>query len=397
MLLHHNPFFLPLKRISFLLCVLLTVSSCDGNKALSKTDVEATPAHKPTTEKEQSKVVAAYFFGQDVKALRQYPLDKITHVIFSFLHLNGDRLAFDNEKDKATVKALVALKQEYPHLKVLVALGGWGGCETCSEVFSREMGREHFAHSVKRIIEETGIDGLDLDWEYPVVEGYPGHQHLPEDKDNFTALVKRLREVTGDATLLTFAAGGYGEFLERAIDWPSVVRYVDWVNVMSYDLVNGYSKVTGHHTPLYASKAQPESTDNAVQYLINAGVPAEQIVIGSAFYARIWENVAATNEGLFQANATFKHTVDYRTLAQHFTTLGFVEHWDEKSQAPYAYSQEARQFATYDNTRSVRAKVQYVQQQQLRGIMFWHIGADKTEGGLLDMIDAALHDAEHAR
>ena len=85
---------------------------------------------------------------------------------------------------------LTGLKSKYPKLKVLVSLGGWTGCKTCSEVFSTDKGRKDFAISTARIIEQYNADGIDLDWEYPVVPGPPGHPYSEEDRDNLLCLLK---------------------------------------------------------------------------------------------------------------------------------------------------------------------------------------------------------------
>ena len=57
-------------------------------------------------------------------------------IIYSFLHLKGNELAIDNEADSISLLGIVNQKKKYPNLKVLVSLGGWGGCKTCSDVFN---------------------------------------------------------------------------------------------------------------------------------------------------------------------------------------------------------------------------------------------------------------------
>src|SRR5690606_10326806 len=134
--------------------------------------------------------------------------------------------------------------------KVILSLGGWGGCPSCSEVFATAKGRKEFSESVLALNRSFKTDGMDLDWEYPTIEGYPGHRFVPEDKDNFTALVQQLRQTLGEKYEISFAAGGLHKFLDESVDWKAVMPLVDKVNIMSYDLINGYSTTTGHHTAL---------------------------------------------------------------------------------------------------------------------------------------------------
>ncbi|MBT1701735.1 glycoside hydrolase family 18 protein [Chryseosolibacter indicus] len=329
--------------------------------------------------------VIAYYMGNPEK-VDSLAADKLTHIIFSFCHLKGNKLTVDNRRDSTTLQKLVALKQKHPRLKIIVSLGGWGGCPTCSDVFSTEKSRKEFSESVLVLSQYFHTDGIDLDWEYPTIEGYPGHKYKPQDKKNFTALAQQLRKTLGKQYEISFAAGGFQKFLVESVEWKEVMKEMDRVNVMSYDLINGYSTVTGHHTALYSRDKQFESTDNAVQYLIKLGVPRNKIVIGAAFYARVWENVPATDNGLYQSGK-FRTSIDFKEFPKLLSKdNGFTFFWDEKAKAPYAYNSSEKLFATFDDVKSITHKTQYVIDQRLDGIMFWELSLDTYKDGLLDAI-----------
>ncbi|RYZ58599.1 MAG: glycoside hydrolase, partial [Chitinophagaceae bacterium] len=245
-------------------------------------------ATQSISAQERAKAVLSYYSGSPER-LDSFDAKQMTHIVYCFGHLDGSRLKIHSAKDTLTIQKMVAMKAKNPALKVLLSLGGWGGCAPCSDVFATEKGREEFALSVKELNTYFKADGIDLDWEYPAVPGYPGHKYTPEDKPAFTELVKTLRKTLGKEQVITFAAGGFQRFLDEAVDWKEVMPQIDYVNLMSYDLVSGFSKTTGHHTALYSNPKQKESTHNAVQELIKRGVNPNQIIIGSAFYARIWE------------------------------------------------------------------------------------------------------------
>ncbi|WP_423148649.1 glycoside hydrolase family 18 protein [Rubrolithibacter danxiaensis] len=330
--------------------------------------------------------VIAYFSGKP-EQLEKYDPKKISHIIFCFGHLKDNKFNIGNKTDSAMIRKMVDMKKVNPQLKVLVSLGGWGGCKTCSDVFSAKEGRREFAESVKKVLTGFKADGIDLDWEYPAIEGFPEHKYSPEDKNNFTELVKQLRETLGKKAIITFAAGGFQKYLDESVDWKSVMRSVDLVNLMSYDLINGYAVETGHHTALYSTPKQVESTDNAVKYLINkAGVDPRKIIIGAAFYARIWENVPPENNGLYQPGK-FKTSVDYKKFPENLSDKnGFEYHWDDTAKAPYMYNRDKKLFATFDDKRSIALKTEYVMENNLGGIMFWELGLDTPSDGLLDTI-----------
>jgi chitinase len=326
--------------------------------------------------------IIAYYSGGPTQT-DSLPAEKLTHIIFSFGHLKGNDLSIGNEQDSTTIKKLVVLKKRNPKLKVILSLGGWGGCETCSDVFSTETARQQFSESVLELRNYFKIDGLDLDWEYPAIEGYPGHAYKEEDKQNFTALLRQLRNTLGQNFELSFAAGGFQKFIDESIEWKPVMELVDKVNLMSYDLINGYSTETGHHTALYSNAQQKESTDNAVQSLIKLGVPRNKIVIGAAFYARVWENVNPTNHGLYQAGK-FKMGIDYKNFATQLKD--FKCYWDDTSKSPYAYNSSAKLFATFDDKKSIALKTKYAIDKKLNGIMFWELSLDSYQNGLVDAI-----------
>lgn len=331
--------------------------------------------------------VIAYQFG-DTDGIREHRVEDLTQIIYSFLHLCGSELCIDDVNKQRDIENLVALRDEYPDLEILVALGGWGGCETCSDVFSTDAGRKAFARSARDLLDEFGLDGLDLDWEYPAIEGYPGHTFKPEDRDNFTALVRDLRTALGDDLELSFAAGALPVFFENSVDWSAVMPLVDRVNLMTYDLVSGNSARTGHHTPLSSTARQELSVDYAVRYLLDIGVDPQKIVIGAAFYARVWEGVEGESDDFLYRGARFQDFVGYARFDDYFGDE-FTLHWDEDAQAPYATSQAGRRFATFDDRRSVALKARYALDRGLGGIMFWQLGEDRPEKGLL----AAIADA----
>ena len=330
--------------------------------------------------------VIGYFAGRST-ALDSFPVEKLTHLIFSFCHLKGDKLSVDRAADTVCIQKMVSFKQKYPSLKIILSLGGWGGCKDCSTVFATRKGRKTFARSTRAVMEYFQTDGIDLDWEYPVIAGFPGHAHSDADKKNFTALITKLRKELGIKYEISFAAGGFDHFIDSSIEWKKVMKKADKVNVMSYDLVHGFSKVSGHHTPLYSTQQQKESGDNAVKRLIQAGVPANKIILGAAFYGRMFEVSDTTNNGLYLP-ASFYHGISYARLFDSLsTTNGFVQYWDSVANAPYAFNTQRKIQVTFDDSLSIARKTQYVITKKLGGIMFWQLMDDKFTDGLLDVID----------
>jgi chitinase len=330
--------------------------------------------------------VIGYYDG-DTLSINNYPVEKLTHLIFCFGHLNGNRFFLNKRADTVVIQRMIALKQRNPQLKVMLSLGGWSGCKTCSEVFATDSGRSIFTQSVVEYLNYFKADGIDLDWEYPAIKGFPGHPYSPADKEHFTKLIQQLRKALGRKKEISFAAGGFTKYLLEAVDWKNTAPYVNRINLMSYDLVSGFSTTSGHQTPLYSTPQQIESVDNAVRYLLSIGIASNKITIGAAFYARIFEVNDTLNNGLYQP-CHFKQNISYKNIDSLLISNHNLQyHFDSIAQAPYYWDNVNRWLVTFDNSASIQLKVEYSIRKKLDGIMFWQLRDDKTHDGLLDILD----------
>jgi chitinase len=317
--------------------------------------------------------------------IRRYPVSQLTHIVYAFGHLRGNRLAIGHY-DSAAIRRLARLKQNDPSLKVILSLGGWGGCRTCSEIFSNPTNRQAFTQSVVSLLDFFDVDGVDIDWEWPAGPGFPGHGWSPADRGNFTALIETLRRGLGTHKEISFLAAAFAPYLQQSYDWPRLMAAATRVHLMTYDLIGSRSPITAHHAALFSGGPQVESADHAVRYLDSLGVPRGKIAIGVAVYAREFVDVPDTAHGLFQPGR-FKR---FRTLDVIKKMRGYKEYWDDRSQAPYRYNAESKIFLTYDDNRSAAAKASYVRQHGLNGVFFWQLLLDKPRGGILDTLYKAL-------
>lgn len=336
-------------------------------------------------EKQSFKVIG--FFLGNAEEASKFDYSKLTHVIFCFTDLKGNKIALKDTNDEKTLKLLVEQKLKYKNLKITAALGGWNGCETCSPIFAIDSNRKIFSESVKKFVEKYNLDGFDVDWESPVIGGHKNHPAIPEDKDNFTELIKQLRKELPSPYEISFDANSFPEYVLNSIDWIKVMSFVDNVNLMTYGLPNDKPKHTGHHTALYSSPFQKESLDSGVQLLDSLRVPLEKIIIGAAFYGFVVRNVDSVNYGLGQTGKN-KNSPYYRNIIEDYTeSKGYELHWDSTAMAPYLYNSSEKTFITYDNKQSVALKTKYAIEKKLGGIMFWRINGDSYKNGLLEAID----------
>lgn len=344
-------------------------------------------------------VIAAYIFPQNnLIQPSEIAARKLTRINYAFVNLQGGQIVNGFANDDKNIAALLTLKQENPALTVLVSVGGWLGSEGFSDMALTPRSRSAFIASAAEFVKRDHLDGLDIDWEYPAMPG-AGNRFRPEDKQNYTLLLKELRQrfnqLEGELhrrLYLTIATGASSEFLAHT-EMSKVQKYVDTVNLMAYDYYEPSSDaITGNQAPLFTDPADPKkiSADSSVQEYEQAGVPAAKIVLGIPFYGDAWSDVPGASHGLFQpgkpsSQAGAPHGDELEAMLKN----GFTRYWDPLAAAPYLYSPEKRIFVSYEDPQSIAAKCKYVLDHKLAGVMFWNYESDST-GTLLDAIAAGL-------
>ena len=131
------------------------------------------------------------------------PAAKLTHLNYAFAGLvDGEIVLGHPEFDEDLFARLRELKQQYPQLKTLISVGGWAGSKNFSDAALSDESRARFADSGVAFIRRHGFDGIDIDWEFPVGGGMAGNVVRPEDKVNYTLLLRALRERDRKSTRL---------------------------------------------------------------------------------------------------------------------------------------------------------------------------------------------------
>lgn len=350
-------------------------------------------------KKPEKPAVIAYVGGYRglVDAAKISP-EKITHINYAFVNLVDGRATLTNEAtDTVNFRTLNALKDKNPDLKILISIGGWTWSGTFSDAVLTLEGRVLFARTSADIVGRYDLDGVDIDWEYPGFGGLKGNVIRPEDKENYTLMFQALRhsldsleKATGKKYLLTTAVGGFKKFLEYS-EMDKAQQYLDYVNLMTYDYYPDTLAV--HHTNLYASDKYPadNSGDAAFRAFLDAGVPAEKLVMGIAFSSRTFELKEGSQAGV--GDTVVKQVRGGGGFTRIKDSLenrkGFVKYWDAAARAPYLFHPEDRIFVTYDDQQSVKEKCRYAKENGMGGVMFWEYTADPKEY-LLDAINEAF-------
>ena len=318
--------------------VVIPLSSC------SKETIEKKPA-------DDEKIIVAYVTSwSTIIPETQY----VTHVNYAFAHVNTtfDGVIIDKEE---RFRAIAKLKSE--KVKILLSIGGWGSGRF-SEMAASATSRNKFALDCARVVRDFEIDGIDIDWEYPTV-GSAGISYSPDDTENYTLLMRDLRNAIGDDKLLTLASVASGKY----IDFMAIEQYIDFVNIMAYAM----DESPKHHSAMYRSEHTGEmSCEEAVNAHLATGLPPSKLVLGIPFYGRA--------RGELGRSANYSKIM---TLGDNYTRM-----WDDIAKCPYLVDTAGDIVCSYENPQSIEVKCKYIIDNGLLGIMYWEYSADDAEGTL---------------
>ncbi len=302
---------------------------------------------------------------------------KLTHVNVAFGRLEPDGTILS---DHCVNENIAKYKSWNPDLKFVLSI-----VQAKSNAFTSVCANKEYMNKMGeeavRIVTTLGYDGIDLDWEYPCVPSN-NQDTCPEDKYRFTELLKTLREhldAAGNDYLLTIAAGADLYYAEST-ELEKISHYLDYINVMTYDLKCGFHALAGHHTQLFSSTGDVfrNSCDQALRLFHSYGVPKEKLLLGAAMYSRKAEGLADRNHGLLQISPKpFGYGPDYDILVDKYINKnGYVRYWDDEAKAPWLFNGDT--FLSYDDPESMKHKAQYVLDNDFGGVFYWEHKCDST-------------------
>ncbi len=351
------------------------------------------------------------------------PADKLTHLNYGPLSIseNGQCISSDEwadsgfmypedketERKRGNFKQLGLLKAEYPDLKIVMSVGAWEYSARFSDVAATEEARVRFANSCISYMVTNGFDGIDIDWRYPVIGGKEGNITRPEDGENLALLLETLRTQldaeavdVGRPFLLTATLPAVPENVDP-LPLGKIQRPLDWVNITSYGYQGDWSDLASHAAPLYPNTRDPRgeavysryNVSATVSAYLDAGVPADKIVIGIPFYAQTWRNVRPNDYfGLYSIadgvpNGTRPGGILYYSdLETLFGSQNYVRFFDPETSAAWMYSESQRVAISYEDELSIKAKTDYVREMNLGGVMLNELSFDSDEATLLNNV-----------
>ncbi len=299
-----------------------------------------------------------------------------THINYAFAEIymvNGEYKGFKLQGSEFKFQQVVNLKNQNPNLKISISFANslensdniqGGGFSALSK---SDESRKAFASDCRAFLVKWGIDGIDMDWEFPGMSWGVDRFDPAVDVQNHVLLMKQLRETLGTGYLLTYAGyvkdkqttiGGY-----KYIDVKAVDPYVDFVNLMTYDI----SDAPKHQSALFNANADWDC-DRTVKAYLNAGVPANKLVLGIPFYGRI-------------SFSKSPGSITYKNITLLDKSVYKIDNWDQAASVPFV-TKNGIYYCGYDNDRSIAAKGAWLLSLGMKGMMCWQYEQDDNSGTL---------------
>ncbi|CAO4376583.1 unnamed protein product [Caenorhabditis nigoni] len=364
------------------------------------------------------KRIVGYYTGWGEREITENQLRKLTHVIFAFVAMYPDgsvrfgAVSEDDSGPQAAVKAerrFLDMKRKAravnSGVRVIFAVGGWDNSQYFSSVAADPWKRRTFIDSVASFIEHHQIDGVDLDWEYPDMNGKDKANHLTlirELRERFTEMQKAKGRKDPYIITLASAAGEWN--LRQGYDLNGILKYADFINVMTYDYYGAWESKWGAYTgppaPLYFGSLKGFSgklnADFSMRFYTCRTKKPSQLNMGVPFYGRYWKNVlgpidevdamwrtAAPSNGIYEGGY-----VGWRNLEKEGWNKAATS-WHDKTKTPYIMNAGARMFLGFENERSLKEKMKYATEKNLGGLMIWALDLDDDADTLLNLVSSA--------
>ncbi|KAI1499050.1 family 18 glycoside hydrolase [Biscogniauxia marginata] len=298
----------------------------------------------------------------------------INHVYYAYANvaLDGSVFLSDEWADatapcdgvKGGLGSLMHLKHAHPHLRVVLSIGGAMSSETFPVVASDTLSRDNFARSARGLVEASGLDGIDIDWEYPMDT---------QQGANFIALLASIRIHLPEEQFLVTAALPAVQAILHNIDILQMAHYLDLVNLKAYDFYGHWTQRSGHQAQLYALNKEEPSASAGVAYLVSQGCPPKKILLGIPVFGRSFLGVSGPghrHKGVGGDDGTFEYSALPRKNTKEVVDKGIGAAWCVGGDGG---------FVSYDNPETVKMKAAYCKQKGLGGLFYWSGPADARD------------------
>lgn len=297
--------------------------------------------------------------------------------------------------DPALYRRFTALKSKKPSLRTWIAVGGWSFNDATnipntrtafSDMVSSHGNRQAFIASLGQFLQTYNFDGVDFDWEYPAADDRGG---VEADTANFVTFLQELKAAFGDRYGVSITLPASYWYLQ-GFDVKAMQHYVDWMNVMSYDIHGVWDAGNKHTGPYVRPHTNLTEIEEGLDLLWRAGVDSSKVVLGLGWYGRSFtladpscntpNGACIFSEGgkpgeCTNSAGTLTNAEINRIIAKGGTTTGF-----DRQAAVKWITWDSNQWVSYDDGETIQLKISHANSRCLSGKMIWAVDQDDSQG-----------------
>ena len=343
------------------------------------------------------KILVGYYASWSIYqrnfSVEDCPFSKLTHLNYAFAEILDNRIQIvdewadlehnnfktplpDSNEIKGNIGMLIKMKSQYPKIKIGVSVGGWQKSSQFSRMVRNDLSRCEFIASVRLFLSKYKFDYIDIDWEYPVCGGMESNETHPNDAENFLMLLKELHTALKSESKFITVASPIEHFAKQ---WNLIemANYVEFFNIMANDFSGKWSTKSTPHCNLYGKDDQL-SVDSTMRFYMSH-IPASKLVMGIPLYGRsfittgLGKEFSKVGEGIYEEGIIENRFINLENIF-----------WDATSASAYCVYPETSQLISFDNWNSVALKLEYINNHDIAGVMFWELSGDSDEFSIVD-------------
>ncbi|KAF7296011.1 Glycoside hydrolase family 18 protein [Mycena kentingensis (nom. inval.)] len=382
--------------------------------------------------------IAAAYYPDWV--LDQFPPEKLDYSKFDILFFafatpnSSSTLSWDSGAQSILTRLVKSVKASGKGTKIVLSVGGWAGSTWFHQACGSSANRTKFVNALSSAVSSFGLDGIDIDWEYPNEAG-AGNPFGSADAANLLTLITSLRTALGSSKIISAAVtdlpwlGADGKPIK---DMSKYAAQMTYVNLMNYDIFGDWSPAPGPNAPLgnlCGSSSQPQySAEAAFSQWTAAKFPANKLLLGLPLYGYVLNSKKTVLTGSFvdpeaeaaaiaatrganrrpttqrppptegtngidtaAANANLQswwgQQIPFGELVAAGALVkksdgsygeggGFKMGWDDCSDTPFLFNTAQSTVVSYDDTWSLADKASFAKSKGMAGCFTWSLDQD---------------------
>jgi len=218
--------------------------------------------------------------------------------------------------------------------------------------------------NLESYLKKYKLDGINIDFEMVPAE----------DRDNLTSFMRelsnRLKPAGYIVSIDVFPKTNENSDVAVAYDYAELAKYADKIVIMTYDNHGTWSGAG----PVADVRWVEENLKYALRF-----IPKNKLYLGIAGYGYDW-----SSKGV--------ESLEYSGIRELVNRFGIAVKWDEPSKSPtftYMGSDGVKHTVWYENSESLKYKLDLVNKYDLAGVALWKLGEE--DPGYWQVFKEKLH------